>query len=183
MTCFARTSASTITAVACHVGILLFDGCKCHCYCGLIVALLLPPLRHTLPSRLPPSNVIRTCRPNAAGFDVVTLLEHGSFPSVVQNFNEGWGLACPTQVDQQVVIPLPMEDQWCDATSANNDLKLVMQALQSGNLAAKADFQDKGYAGPCKEGQLEVGKGLVYWHKGTHNRRLSRFQTCSQPKR
>ena len=61
-------------------------------------------------------------------------------------------MVCPTQVDQQVVLPLPTEDQWHDATQADRDLRQVCQALKEGKPLAKADLQEKRYFTPWEKG-------------------------------
>ena len=98
-------------------------------------------------------------------------------PTLVKFFEEGRKLACPAQVDQQVVFPLPTEDQQHDATQADSDLKLVCQVLKDGKPLAKAKLQDKGYFTLWEKGQLEEERGLVFQFEEPHRARTQQLRT------
>ena len=77
-------------------------------------------------------------------------------------------LACPVQVDWQVIIPLPTEDQWQIETAKDLDLQLVTRACKGKELLNKCLLRDKRYWALFTNGQLEVDEGVIHYYKEAH---------------
>ena len=81
---------------------------------------------------------------------------------------DGAVLACPVQVDQQVIISLPTENQWQYKMVKDPDLQLVVRACKGPEPLNKCLLRDKGYWAPFTNGQLEVNDGVVCYYEEAH---------------
>ena len=97
---------------------------------------------------------------------------------VVENFEKGTCMTSSARFNSQIVLPLPTEDQWQEATASDPDLKIIAKTLDSNGVLPLAEIHDNGYAVPFKKGQLEKDDGLIFWFE--EPRRTKVQQLCTR---
>ena len=70
-----------------------------------------------------------------------------------------------TTINRWTAVPLPTHKKWAEATSAERDLAIIMEALQTDAHVERHRIANKKYHEAWEKGQLETEDGLLY-HTG-----------------
>ena len=62
-----------------------------------------------------------------------------------------------------IVLPLPSEQAWIDATNEDPSLREIREALENDTPPRLQLVREKGYLGPLRNNQLETINGCVYY--------------------
>ena len=80
-----------------------------------------------------------------------------------------------------VVIPLPNEQTWIDATNRDPSLREVIQALTTGEQPCLQRITEKGYLAPLRNNQLEHAGGCLYYYERNLATRTRQLRTRVVP--
>ena len=81
------------------------------------------------------------------------------------------------EVDWEITLPLPSQDQWRNATLNDPDLAKVVNGLVHNLPIAAADFICKAYAEELQQRRLEHENGAVYRYE--HNKVNQARKLCT----
>ena len=68
-------------------------------------------------------------------------------------------------VNPLTTIALPTNEAWREATANDDDMRLIVNALVSGEVVNKMDLSEKRYFGEWERGNFETEDGILFFHE------------------
>ena len=114
----------------------------------------------------------------AAVTQVLSVIHHAESMFEAAHGHTPLLLADPTP---STVIPLPTMQQWRDATTADEDLQAIINALQADQQLNPGQLSDKRYLEPFQLQQFEVENGVIYCYEQSRTARVRQLRTRVVP--
>jgi RNase H-like domain found in reverse transcriptase/Integrase zinc binding domain/Reverse transcriptase (RNA-dependent DNA polymerase) len=137
--------------------------------CDIWKMLTIMPTRgvlRTIATTIHLANLIENTKTETDLMDTTTLSSYVS-PKVralmAVTTTSGQNPSAHTIVNRWSTIPLPTHKDWVEATAADPNLSLVMEAIVNHESLQRHELSDKGYFAPFEKQLFEVEEGILYY--------------------